>query len=46
MLKGDAHTRYPDVFIAGLKSVIDGTLKTVCLSPMRLSPLLILCAAR
>ena len=29
MLKGDVHLRYPDVFTAGLKTVLDGTLKTV-----------------
>lgn len=30
MLKGDAHTRYPETFIAGLKNgVLDGTLKAV-----------------
>ena len=36
MLKGEAHSRYPDVFVAGLKSVIDGTLKTVQASYMKL----------
>ncbi|KAF8592524.1 hypothetical protein K439DRAFT_1400409 [Ramaria rubella] len=30
MIKGDAHTRYPETFIAGLKNgVLDGTLKAL-----------------
>lgn len=34
MLKGEAHVRYMDSFLAGLKNgMLDASFKTVCLGP-------------
>ena len=36
MLKGDAHSRYPETFVAGLKNgVLEGTLKAVGVNCIR-----------